>query len=598
MKTKFDEILLKIKHTVLRYPMILVMAFLASAGAVCMITHPTWNDQNLMFSKFTLVSCLGISLMFALKIISQRVGREIALQIAGITFLISFYFYFPVKEQFFTENYIFVIIPTFILSHLLVAFGAFIKEEKEISFWQYNKNLFVNLFLTIVFTGVLTGGVELAILAADKLFDLSINSKTYQETFFILLIFGSSFIFLLFSENGLSHLEKDSSYPVILKFFTQFVLIPLLLMYVIILYLYSAKIIINWELPRGWVSYLILAYSIVGILALLLVHPLKEETAKSWVKGFSKVFYYTLFPLLVLLYVAIFTRILEYGFTEPRYFVLLIALWLTSVVLYFIFSIKINIRFIPVSLFAFGLFALVFPYLNAFSVAKRSQKNELEKLLDEKKILKNNTIDFSKNVDYKTADEIADKFEFLTKRKEFEYLLSLVDASKQKDLKKEFSIMNFWRVNTLVKGYFPNITDPSKTNPDYYYIELKSTQSIFDIGDYQYIANFQKLKSPGNNYDLKEINIGEDKIIIEHKLDDYENPQFLISLNADAKIDLISQISGLFEKYKNQSGTYEVREISIEKDLGKYHIRFFFDTLSKTNKTYYFNNAQILIRKK
>jgi len=598
MKTKFDEILLKIKHTVLRYPMILVMAFLASAGAVCMIMHPTWNDQNLMFSKFTLVSCLGISLMFALKIISQRVGREIVLQIAGITFLISFYFYFPVKEQFFTENYIFVIIPTFILSHLLVAFGAFIKEEKEISFWQYNKNLFVNLFLTIVFTGVLTGGVELAILAADKLFDLSINSKTYQETFFILLIFGSSFIFLLFSENGLSHLEKDSSYPVILKFFTQFVLIPLLLMYVIILYFYSAKIIINWELPRGWVSYLILAYSIVGILALLLVHPLKEETAKSWVKGFSKVFYYTLLPLLVLLYVAIFTRILEYGFTEPRYFVLLIALWLTSVVLYFIFSRKTNIRFIPVSLFAFGLFALVFPYLNAFSVAKRSQKNELEKLLDEKKILKNNTIDFSKNVDYKTADEIGDKFEFLTKRKEFEYLLSLVDASKQKDLKKEFSIMNFWRVNTLVKGYFPNITDPSKTNPDYYYIELKSTQSIFDIGDYQYIANFQKLKSPGNNYDLKEINIGEDKIIIEHKLDDYENPQFLISLNADAKIDLISQISGLFEKYKNQSGTYEVREISIEKDLGKYHIRFFFDTLSKTNKTYYFNNAQILIRKK
>ena len=75
------------------------------------------------------------------------------------------------------------------------------------------------------------------------------------------------------------------------QFFTQFILIPLLIIYVVILYFYCAKIVINWQLPRGWVSYLVLAYSIVGIFALLLVHPLKELKLKSWIVIFSKLFY-------------------------------------------------------------------------------------------------------------------------------------------------------------------------------------------------------------------------------------------------------------------------------------------------------------------
>lgn len=159
-----------------------------------------------------------------------------------------------------------------------------------------------------------------------------------------------------------------------LKFFTQFVLIPLLIIYVVILYLYSIKILINWELPRGWVSYLVLVYSMVRILALLLVHPLRGDDAKSWVRIFGKMFYYTLIPLLVLLFVAIFTRLLEYGFTEARYYVVLLALWLTLVVGYFALKKNPGIKFIPISLFVFGIFSLLMPFANAFSVAKQSEK--------------------------------------------------------------------------------------------------------------------------------------------------------------------------------------------------------------------------------
>ena len=115
---------------------------------------------------------------------------------------------------------------------------------------SFGRRTGTSLFLTAVFTGVLTGGILLAILAVDKLFDFHISGYRYAQTASFLAIFGSSFIFLLFNEKGLEYLEKEGNYPQILKFFTQFVLIPLLLIYVVILYFYSimSKLYTNYIL--------------------------------------------------------------------------------------------------------------------------------------------------------------------------------------------------------------------------------------------------------------------------------------------------------------------------------------------------------------
>ena len=306
MNQKINEIFGKASFAIQQFPLVLLMALSASISLM-FIAEENFRTSEKVFTltKLTLVSCLGISLMFGLKILSQRIGKQILLELGGISFLIGFYFLLPKLQKDFTEVYAFLLIPTFVLSHLFVSFASFFRQKTEMHFWQYNKNLFINIFLTVIFTGVLTGGVELAIVAVDKLFDFNFNDKIYLRVFYLLAIFGSSFIFLLFNEKGLEYLEKEGNYPVVLKFFTQYILIPLLIIYVVILYFYSAKILINWELPRGWVSYLVLAYSIVGILAILLVHPLKENSAKSWVKIFSKIFYYTLIPLLILLFTAI-----------------------------------------------------------------------------------------------------------------------------------------------------------------------------------------------------------------------------------------------------------------------------------------------------
>ncbi|AZA83408.1 DUF4153 domain-containing protein [Chryseobacterium lactis] len=595
MKTKFRETLSRTNEIIFRYPIVLVMALLAAVSAICMIESSNESELFIVYSKFTICTCLGISLMFALKMLSQRIGRELLLQLLGIAFLVGFYYILPDKKNNFTEVYGYIIVITAILSHLLVSFIPFLDKNKEPGFWQYNKNLFVNIFLTAVFTGVLTGGVELAILAVDKLFDFNFKDKLYTDTFFVLAIFGSSFIFLLFNEKGLSTLEKDGTYPVVLKFFTQFILIPLLLIYAVILYFYSFKILINWQLPRGWVSYLILAYSVVGILALLLVHPLKEQNTKSWVKIFSKAFYYTIIPLVVLLFIAIFTRILEYGYTEPRYFVLLLAIWLLSIVTYFILNKKASIKFIPISLFTFGIFALIFPYLNAFSVAKRSQKTELLKILSEQQTLDKGSINFQKKITDTISNEIADKFEFLATRKQENFLYDLLNKEDRADLAKNINEGDFYLTRYTIQKKFVNLNKTSKDNTtEIDRLVILSEQQAIEIGDYRYLISFPRY----NNQEAQ--NLQEDQFKLTDELD--QKSSLKLNLNSKDEVDFGPQIMALFKENQGKTGTVKVPHIEMTANLGKYRIKLIFKQITKekdsyNNKDYiYFEDAYLLIK--
>lgn len=564
MNQKINETLGKIKSAAIKYPVTLLMSLTMTAAAIFLIESDYANEiQNFIALKILLVSALGISLSFGLSMLSQRMNKFGFLAYLCIPFVIGFYFLLPADEDDFTVKYFFLFTPAYVLSHLLVAFVPFLKfENSETDFWEYNKKLFVNFFLTVVFTGVLCGGVELAITAVDNLFNMDFDGNIYPDTFMFFLIFGSTLIFLLFTGDGLKKLEEKSDYPNVLKFFTQFVLIPLLIIYVVILYLYSVKILINWELPRGWVSYLVLVYSMLGILALLLVHPLRGDDAKSWVRIFGKMFYYTLIPLLVLLFVAIFTRLLEYGFTEARYYVVLLALWLTLVVGYFALKKNPGIKFIPISLFVFGIFSLLMPFANAFSVAKNSQKNNLMKVLTENKLLKDGKIDFSREVKSEVVNEISDKFIFLDERGQLDYLLTLVDDNPSKTKLSGYRSWNF-------RNKFSNIIyEKGSEYSDYQYYTLTNSKTAYDTDGYDYLIPFAGESG-------KKFNIGEDTLKI-----DRESNQFKLTLNDKFEEDLMPEIKKIVNENSDLINDKQVEDLSVLTDLGPYRIKVIINSIS------------------
>ena len=563
------------------YPLVLLSSLTTVILLISLIEFENRLDEFIV-AKLAICSSLGIAILFSVKMLSQRIKREFLWSAIGILILVGYYFILPSNKDDFDEVYVYVLLPTVVLVHLFVSFAAFILSNSETKFWQYNKNLFINFILSLLFTGVLTLGVVLALLAVQNLFAIDLDEKLYGETALFLGIFGNTLIFLLFNGNGIDDLENDTQYPVVLKFFTQFILIPLLLLYVVILYFYAAKILISWELPQGWVSYLILAYALLGILALLLVHPLRNDSGRSWVRIFSTAFYYSLIPLIILLFTAIFTRILEYGYTEPRYYVLLLAVWLLTIQLYFIFYKKTTIKFIPMSLFAFGIFALVFPFLNSFSVAIRSQKNQLENILVSNNLLKEGTINFDKEISDTTMRSIVDKYEFLSIRNQQDYLNGfLPDTLVNKER---------YGKRIYIGSYFNNISAVETENNRY--LNITNSTKLQTVADYDFVAFENQLLN-------ESLTLGTDKLEITKRLYGSDN-EYSISLQTGEKVDLLPLINQLVKKYEHSEGQVIVDDLSIETMLGNYTVKIVFDQINRYNNNdanpYYFDNALVLIK--
>ncbi|MCX6833626.1 MAG: DUF4153 domain-containing protein, partial [candidate division Zixibacteria bacterium] len=189
----------------------------------------------------------------------------------------------------------------------------------------------------------------------------------------------------------LEALNRGGEYPNVLKVFTQFILLPLVVLYFAILITYEAKIIIDWNWPKGWVSELVLWYSIVGILSLLLLHPLRERLESRWIQAMSKWFYRGLIPLVAMLFLAILRRISEYGITENRYLVLGMAAGLTVVMLYMIISRRKDIRIIPILICLLAFFSAYGPW-SAFAISRTSQHDRLERLMVSSGLLVNGVL--------------------------------------------------------------------------------------------------------------------------------------------------------------------------------------------------------------
>ncbi len=376
--------------TLKRFPLAILAAIVGSFAAMY-YTHLDWEYRKFYdyVGKIIMCSYLGLNLFIAADLNSESRShtplKRLFIQLCGLLVLIGYYFTLPDFEDFGVQETVCYILYVIGL-HLLVSFVPFISKGNINGFWQYNKTLFLRFFTSALYTGVLYIGLALALAAIDVLFTVVIKSDVYTDLWFFLVGVFNTWFFLSGVPKQMESLETISDYPKGLKIFTQFVLLPLVTVYLVILYAYGAKITIAMELPKGWVSYLVIFFSIAGILSLLLIWPVREKEGNGWIKIFSRWFFRALYPLIILLGLAIYERVSQYGVTENRYFVLLIAAWLVVVATYFLISKTKSIKMIPVTLCIITFLSSFGPW-GAFSISENSQVERLEKILTEEKIL-------------------------------------------------------------------------------------------------------------------------------------------------------------------------------------------------------------------
>jgi hypothetical protein len=375
-----------IVSAIANYPLVIIMAVALGAESIWLIHH----EETDLFDEalpWMLAQGMGISLFFALHTVSRYrklsravTGGILALGI-GVLYLIGYHFDYMMSMAR-EETMVLEVVGYALASHLLVAFLPFFHKNTLNGFWQYNKSLFLRAFTTILYTGVLFAGLSGAIAAIQELFDVEFTGKIFAYLWLVMAFPVSALIFCagVPLADDIDALESSSDLPSGLRLFVQFVLLPLVVVYLCILYAYMGKIILSWTLPQGWVTILIMVFSVVGMLAMLLVHPFQQLTEHAWIKVITKNYYRSLLPLLVLQYVAIFTRISDYGFTSARWAVVAITAWLTFITVYKVFFKGKNIILIPYTLCAVAILFLIGP-LSHRSISVWSQTAKINRLV-------------------------------------------------------------------------------------------------------------------------------------------------------------------------------------------------------------------------
>ena len=193
-----------------------------------------------------------------------------------------------------------------------MAVAPFHRGGSVAAFWEFNRILFQRILQSVLFSTILYAGLAIALWAVQSLLGVKVDWRAYYFLFLSVAFLFNTWFFVAGVPSDWQELKSEYEYPARLRMFVQFILLPLVTLYVVILYGYLVKILIIREWPRGTIGWLVSIVSVFGMLALLLVHPLRngpdiDGSIFTHARSMRTV------PLIVLLLMAIWRRLSELG---------------------------------------------------------------------------------------------------------------------------------------------------------------------------------------------------------------------------------------------------------------------------------------------
>src|SRR5512136_987531 len=267
-----------------RFPFVLFCALAFVITAIILIEKELTRSVGY---PILFAAVLGLPLLTALAICAEKRkwnrGLSIGTQLLGVLLLVGYGFsvptVFPYEQG---DFYIrFALLAAGLV--LLVMILPYMKKGEQNGFWQYNKTLYFRLFVTAIFSVVLYAGLAIALAALRNLFGIAIPGKRFADLWVLVAGLFAPWFFLSGVPEDLDGLDRNEEYPKGLKIFAQYVLLSLVTVYLLILYAYLLKILIQWSWPKGWVSSLVVGFSATSILSLLLMHPIREQSENAWI---------------------------------------------------------------------------------------------------------------------------------------------------------------------------------------------------------------------------------------------------------------------------------------------------------------------------
>lgn len=498
LKEKFKNLFPDMKKGIGRFPVTVVFSLLLFIVAIFTIESDFYilPEEDLWIEYLIIAIPLSASVELVREKYLENKNRKF---FRAINFFGTILFIF-VSKMFF-KNYfageIINITATILIFYVLFYLIPIVyrNENRE----KYLQSVVGNQIITIGFALVLFLGLSAIVGTIDVLLINLPNTIYFDNFVFSASVFGV--IFFVSRLKGKDESLENYSLPKIVEVLICYILIPLILIYTTILYLYFAKIIFTLKMPKGVVSHLVLWYTAFSLFIIIMVTPItfKNKFAKFYKKFFPMISV----PLILLALFSINERIFQYGITENRYLVVILVIWLLfNMILYIV---KNDVKWVLIS-YIFAILIAVFSPFNLVTVSINSQNKRLERLLIKNGIIQNGKIT-NKNdkVSIKSKNEIMSVIDYFynntseLKWKKIKILGKTYE--KPEDFMKVIGANDFWRsyesIDNQEKGVISEIS--LKINDGIKMTEAKGYDYLIYDFNVSYLLDTNETKEFDNN---------------------------------------------------------------------------------------------------
>lgn len=256
------------------------------------------------------------------------------------------------------------------------------RAEQQDRFWWINHQAIATAVIAAAAALIIGLGIAAIERSLSILFGLETGEIFYKTVLPFVGLFLAPVYWLAtlpkVSDFRAGELDRADFLPLSIGFIGQFILVPLLVIYALILLAYAAQIVITQKLPQGMIGWMVLGFVVTGAATWLIVHPafMRSRPLVRLFRGWW--FWLTLAPL-VLFFIAVWVRVDAYGLTAERILLLAGGVW--AAVLALVFTIgRGDIRLIPALAGAILLLLSVGPW-NYSYLAQSSQAMRLDALV-------------------------------------------------------------------------------------------------------------------------------------------------------------------------------------------------------------------------
>jgi len=553
-------------NTLKRFPLAMLSAFIATAISIYFIQEHIYTKRgiDLVLFKLQYLFIVATFAFSAVELVKNRLSKTLYFAILALIVvgLYGFYLTFPN----FSAHWF---VPTFrafflsILFFISILWTPWLFEKSDnYEYWKYAKSVIVSFLFTIFFTIVAILGVNGALFAIEKLFGIHIKGNTFASIdIFIIGVFGVGYFL---SQLPLKPTKTLANYTVAKTeiFFTKYILTPLTIVYFLILYAYTFKIVASQVWPKSILSWLIIVFSIVAITTYLFWTHIGDKKSSL----LRRLIWLTIGLQTIMLFIAVGFRINAYSWTENRYMVVVFGIWLLFNSIYFLIykSAKLKVIFISLSLLV--AITQIGP-LNVYTVSKNAQSKRLNNLILNLKLTpkKANTPEKLQREVYNTLSYLCDHYNIEPVKQVLPDIVAKykIDSIETDTLKISYNHnTNKYCIYTFKQFVANELGLDYEARRKYRYknyeYKVKDGNQFANVKGYNY-AIFIETYSFRSLFEYKDINTSI-KIKNSKLKVNYEGKVFLFEID--------KLIATLKKKYKKTTNIIDKKEMTIKETIG------------------------------